>query len=114
MRTMVIALSFATAATAAPITVIDIDEPQTLARVRQENPAHYAKIEKVLAAAEKVPAFELREWLPTAVGASDVLAAPLWLVSDPPRMKLAFTLDETRYTATVVGRFPPALPQPAR
>ena len=82
-------------------------------RARQENPAHYAKIERVLAAAERVPAFQLREWLPTAVGASDVVAAPLWLVSDPPKMKLAFTLDATRYTAAI-GRFPPAQPKPAR
>ena len=114
MRTLVIALSLTTAATAAPITVVDIDEPQALDRVRLENPAHYVKIAKVLAAAEQVPAFQLRDWLPTAVGASDVLAAPLWLVSDPPKMKLAFTLDATRYTATVTVRFPPAQPKPAR
>jgi len=63
------------------------------------------------------PAFALgpiREWIQARFDVSDIDAAPLWHVRDPPKIRLSFTLDETRYTALVVGRFPRAQPVPAK
>ena len=112
MRIFFIALL--SALTASLAYAVDLDQPGALAIVKQETPEHYAKIERILAAAERVPAFELPGYLPMAVGAKDVFAVPLLMVSYPPKTKLAFTLDETRYDATVVVRFPPAELKPIR
>ena len=43
----------------------------------------------------------------SAFAATEVADAPLWYVTNPPKRKLSFTLDDTRYTATLVGRFQP-------
>jgi len=115
MRILVALMLLAGTALAAPVArIVDIDNPGTLDAIREQSPEHYAKIEKILAAAERVPAFEWGKHLPAAVGASDVMALPLWMVSDPPKLKLEFTLDDTRYSATVIGRLPGAGLQPAR
>ena len=86
---------------------VDLNAPGFLEALRVENPGHYAKVQAILAATEARPSSEIREWIRTRFDASDVDAAPLWHVSDPPKIKLSFTLDQTRYTALVVGRFPP-------
>jgi hypothetical protein len=86
---------------------VDLNAPGVLQALRVENPGHYAKVHAILAATEARPSSEIREWIRTRFDASDVDAAPLWHVSDPPKIKLSFTLDQTRYIAMVVGRFRP-------
>ena len=40
-------------------------------------------------------------WLQTSFGAHDVSYAPVLLTSDPPKKRLSFALDGTRYLAVV-------------
>lgn len=117
MRTLLVYLLFIGVACARDIAfapVIDLDNPQTLAAIERDNPGHYARIEKVLAAAERMPANVLRDYVPAAVGASEINAFDLLMVSDPPKRSVWFTLDEAHYRATVVVAYPPAQLQPAR
>ena len=107
MRTIVASLLGAIATMALAAQPVDLNAPGVLETLRAENPGHYAKVYAILTATEARPASEIREWISTRFDASDVDAAPLWHVSDPPKIKVSFTLDRTRYTAMVVGRFRP-------
>ena len=112
MRKIVASLLGAIANMALAAQPVDLNAPGVLDTLRAENPGHYAKVRAILAAAEARPSSAIREWISARFDASDVDAAPLWHVSDPPKIKLSFTLDQTRYTAMVVGRFgPPQLMQ---
>jgi hypothetical protein len=93
---------------------IDLKAPGALESLRAENPSRYAKVRSILAAAEAYPSSEIDKWLRTDFDASDIQYAPLWHVSDPPKMRLSFALEGTRYTAVVVGRFPAPQFIPAR
>jgi hypothetical protein len=114
MRAIVALLFLAGAAHAGVPQPVDLDEPDVLDGLRANNPAHYAKVQAILVATREQPAYDLGDWMRTRFDASEVSAAPLWHVSDPPKIRLSFTLDKTRYTAMVVGRFRPAQAVPAR
>ncbi|HXY97505.1 MAG TPA: hypothetical protein VEH00_11070 [Steroidobacteraceae bacterium] len=110
---LVCACASAAIADEAPRTVY-LDGPSDLARLRQVNPAHYARAERILAAANHLcrpgPG-ELRE----AAGARDLkCAGPLLKTSNPPKWQITFTLDDTRYVALVTVTDDPPHPVPAR
>ena len=115
MRTLatMLAMAFYVELTAAA-NVVDLNAPGALEALRVQSPKTYAKISAILATAEERPSSEIGEWIRAGFDASDVEAMPLWHVSDPPKLKLSFTLDRTRYTAVVVGRFRPVEPIPAK
>jgi hypothetical protein len=115
MRALLALVLAAGLASAAPAQqLVDLNAPGVLEALRIDNPAHYAKVRAILTATEERPSSQIREWMRTRFDASDIDAAPLWHVSDPPKIKLSFTLDKIRYTAMVVGRFTPAQAVPAR
>ena len=110
----------ATAAIAgeAPLTVppsrtVYLDGPSDLARLRELNPAHYGRAERILAAANHLcrphPG-ELQE-----AGARDLACdGSLYRTSNPPKWQITFTLDDTRYVALVTVTDDPPRPVPAR
>ena len=93
--------------------VIDLTNPGALESLRDHRPGHYAKVRAILAVAETRPAITAGHWIEARLGASDVELLQ-WRVSDPPRLQVSFTLDQTRYTAQVVPVLPPARAVPAR
>lgn len=76
--------------------------PSDLARLREMNPAHYARAERVLADANRLcrpGPTQLQE----LVGAQDLKCADSLLrTSNPPKWEITFRLDDTRYVALVV------------
>ena len=114
MRTIAFLIFAAAAELALAAQTVDLNAPGALEAVRAESPWQHAKIVAILAGVQARPSSDVRTWMRTQFDASDVVATPLWHASDPPKMKLSFTLDRTRYTAMVVGRFPAAAPIPAR
>jgi hypothetical protein len=102
------------AAQAAPAGgVVDLTDPRQLQSLRDHRPEHYAKARVILAIATTRPTYEAGRWMETRVGASQVELLQ-WRVSDPPKLQVSFTLDDTRYTAQVVPTLEPARPVPAR
>ena len=96
-----------------PSRTVYLDGPSDLARLKVVNPAHYARAERVLAAANHLcrpgPA-ELRE----AAGARDLTCdGSFFRTSNPPKWQITFTLDDTRYVALVVVTDDPPRVTPA-
>lgn len=87
---------------------VDLNSPEALETLRDRRPEHYAKVQAILAIAVARPDLNLGTWIEAHFDASDVEML-LWRVSDPPKLRVSFTLDNIRYTADVL----PAL-QPAR
>lgn len=95
-----------TAGAAGP--AIDLDAPGAMQWLRERNPAHYERVQAILVLAEARPTAQFRDWMRAHFDATEVADAPLWKTSNPPRRTFSFMLDDTRYRATVVGRFQPA------
>lgn len=89
-------------ALAGPATV-DLRDAGALERLREDNPAHYAAIRQILAGLAEKPDRVEGDWLQATFDAREVELSRLLLkTSDPPRQRLSFTLDATRYTLHVV------------
>jgi hypothetical protein len=107
------------AADEAPLTVppkrtVYLDGPSDLARLRQVNPAHYARAERILAAANQLcrPGHGQVQEL---AGSQNIKCEALLLrTSNPPKTEIRFTLDQTHYVALVVITDDPPRPVPAR
>lgn len=103
----------------APLTVppkrtVYLDGPSDLARLRQVNPGHYARAERILTAANHLcrpgPG-QLQE----AAEAQDLTCnGSLLRTSNPPKWQITFTLDDTRYVALVAVTDDPPRLTPAR
>jgi hypothetical protein len=91
-----IALTGASAADG-PARSIDLDRPGAMEALARDNPVHHAKIERIIAGVLQRPEREVPRWLQTSFAASDVSFAPVILTSDPPKRRLSFALDGTRY-----------------
>ena len=92
---------------------VDLNSPGALESLRDQRPTHYTKARAILAIAKARPASDLGRWIEARFDASDVELL-LWRVSDPPKLGVSFTLDDTRYTAYVVPVLPPVRAIPAR
>lgn len=108
--------TFATSVvTAFPDKVVHLNDAADLARLQATNPVHYARAQRIMAAANELcrPApgeisyvrFEARD-----ISCSDMLM----LTSNPPKRQIGFTLDETHYIAMVVITDTPPRSMPAR
>jgi len=84
-----------------PWRAIDLDRPGMLARLEHDNPAHYAKVEKIIAEAPHKPLESVGAWMRTAFDARDVDTSHLLKTSDPPLARLTFTLDAQQYTKVI-------------
>jgi hypothetical protein len=105
MRLLAAALLLFTSAAFAdavqPWRAIDLDRPGALAQLEHANPAHYAKIEKILAEAPHRPLESVREWIRTAFDAKDVDTSNFLRTSYPPLARITFTLDAQQYTKVI-------------
>lgn len=79
---------------------VDLDQPGAIERVQRDNPAHYRAIQHILKEAPQLQPRALTGWIRTAY---DPEAPPVLLIktSYPPRARLDFALDDTRYTVFV-------------
>jgi hypothetical protein len=121
---LALALSLASAAPAfaADVTVqpaarhrIYLWGPGDLARLRASNPGHYARAERILAAADRLCRPGPGRLELTAAGARDVRCYGLLLrTSNPPKLEVDFTLDDTRYSALITITDDPPRVVPAR
>ena len=83
--------------------VVDLRDGGALERLRVDNPAHYAAIRQILAGLAEQPERAEGDWLQATFDAREVELSRLLLkTSYPPRQRLSFTLDTTRYTLHVV------------
>jgi len=104
LAALILVLSITAAAVAAgqaPPRAIDLNQPGAMEALERSNPAHHEKIGQIMAGLLKRSDREVPRWLQTSFGARDVSYAPILLTSDPPKRRLAFALDGTRYLAVV-------------
>ena len=81
--------------------VVDLDQPGALEALARQNPAHYAKIEKIVADVTRRPPETVPRWLAAEFGAQRVSFPWLLKTSDPAKRSLSFSLDTTRYEMNV-------------
>ena len=91
------------AADDAPLRTVDLRDPAALELLRQANPAHYEKIQRVVVGLREAPELAEGDWLEVSFDARDVdLSRYLIKTSYPPKQLLRFTLDDVRYVIHVV------------
>src|SRR5687768_687345 len=78
-----------------------LSSPEALEQLARENPAHHAKVQRILAEIQKQPIDSVRNWMKAEFGAENVLYTPSLLTSDPAKKYVRFNLDDTRYTAVL-------------
>ena len=97
-----LALSWTTAAGGevppSPRTVV-LDAPGALEALQRSNPAHFDKVRRILDGLLQRPDAEVPRWMQVSFGARDVSYVPVVLTSHPPKRRLSFALDQTRYEA---------------
>ena len=81
--------------------IVNLDVPGALGALARDKPQHYEKVREILAEVQKQPDSEVARWMSARFDARNVGYAPLLLVTDPPKRRLSFTIDETRYRATI-------------
>jgi hypothetical protein len=117
MKTLLAAGLLFTAAALADATqpwrAVDLDRPGALEALKRDNPAHYAKIEKILDEAPRRPYASVRGWIRTEFDAKDVDTSYLLKTSYPALARLTFVLDERQYTK-VIRIDAPASAMPAK
>jgi len=80
---------------------IDLDPPGAMQQLARDNPAHYAKVEKMLSEAPYRPYASMARWIRTEFDATDVGASRLLKTSYPAQARLSFALDGTQYSKTI-------------
>src|SRR5215475_15958294 len=85
---------------------INLNKPGALETLQQSNPTHYAKVRKILDGILQQPDADVPRWIQTSFDARNVSYAPILMTTRPPKRRLSFALDETRYEAvlTLEGR----------
>jgi len=82
--------------------VVDLNEGGALETLQRSNPAHYDKIRKILDGVQQQRDAQVPRWIQTNFDGRDVSYGPIVLTSHPPKRRLSFALDATRYEATIV------------
>jgi hypothetical protein len=86
----------------APRTV-DLRDAGALEQLQRSNPAHFKKIQQLLAGLREQPSRAEGDWLQTTFDAHNVnLSRFLMRTSNPPKQLLQFTLDDVQYTMHLV------------
>jgi len=81
---------------------VDLNESGALEAVARANPAHYEKIRRILTGILQQPEASVPRWIQANFDGRDVTYAPVVLTSHPPKRRLSFALDATRYEAIIV------------
>jgi hypothetical protein len=94
--------------------VIDLDQADTLAALRRDDPQRYVTIVRLLDDASRIAPSDARGLLHVRYDAEDVNFSQILLTSDPPQRRLSFRLVDASYRATVRIKEPVARALPAR
>jgi len=81
---------------------VDLNAPLAIEDLQTRNPEHYRKVTEILSRIESHPPGNVPQWLRVNFDAQDGAYGPALLVSLPPKRRLSFVLDGTRYEAFVV------------
>ena len=81
---------------------IDLDRPGATEALKDDNPLHFDKVQRILQGAQQLPLPSIRGWIRAQFDAADVSYPVLLKTSFPPKARLSFVLDEVRYNATVI------------
>src|SRR5437879_4090144 len=92
----------AAAGDSSPGRAIDIKKVGALEARQHTNPTHYEKVRKILEGVLQRPDTDVPRWIQTNFAAHDVSYVPVVLTSHPPKRRLSFALDATRYEAVVI------------
>ena len=84
-----------------PRRTVNLNRPDSLEALQQSNPAHYEKVRKILDGILEQPDAAVPRWIQTHFDARNVSYVPILMTSAPPKRRLSFALDETRYEAVV-------------
>ena len=89
--------------------VVHLDSAASLAQLRATNPVHYARAQKILAAANHLCRPTAGEVQYADFGAKDISCARSFVkTSNPPKREIRFRLDDTHYVALVILTDDPA------
>jgi hypothetical protein len=119
MRMFLVALTWALAAAAQPAAAvgepIDLDQPGVLASLASRDPGHHRRITELVRVAEHADceSGELKR-IQAVLVVADLQCSRYVMTSDPPKQRLAFTLDRARYVKVVTLRNVGARLMPAR
>ncbi len=105
VATAVLALLWTAVAAAGDVTprrAIDLNEPGALEALQRSNPTHYEKVRQILQGVLQRPDTDVPRWIRANFAANDVSYVPVVLTSHPPKRRLSFALDATRYEAVVI------------
>jgi hypothetical protein len=106
MRTFALTLALATAGAAGAWAnggVVHLNDSAALEQLRLSNPVHYARAQKILAAANHLCRPTPGEVEYARYGARDISCIrSLLKTSNPPKRQIQFRLDDTEYAALVV------------
>jgi len=80
---------------------INLNDPDALAELRRDNPAHYFTIRKMISGPDGQPLPRGRGWMEASYRVRIVQGSTLFLTSAPARQRLRITLDDTTYYALV-------------
>ena len=99
---MLATVGLAAAAPATPTRTIDLDRPGALEALEQSNPVHHEKVLKIVEGIVRQPDAAVPRWIAVNFNGSGVDYAPVVMTSHPPKRRLSFALDDTRYNIVVV------------
>ena len=116
MRAIAIAIVFAALGfpALAQQRYIDLDRPGALDAVARENPKHYNQILEITRVASEVSCETALRMLPVPVAGANECVAMAIMTSDPPKRRVAFSLDSVRYAMLVTLKAPPGQLLPAK
>lgn len=101
MAALVVLCTSVAAAPTSADRAVDLDAPGALQALKRSNPAHHEKVQRILEGIVEKRDADVPRWMQASFAARDVSYAPIVLTSDPPRRRLSFVLDTTRYQAVV-------------
>ena len=104
MKAIAVAAALACAAFAAGAgagSLVDLNAPGALRQLRQDNPADYAKVRRILAEVQDQPSDDVPLWLATRFDAKEIDYRDFLLTSYPPQKRLSFSLGDTHYFGTI-------------
>ena len=83
-----------------PRYTINLNKPGALAELQSSNPRHFEKVIKLLEGLHKKADSTIPRWIKANSDARDVKYGPVLLTTDPPKKRLSFVFDDTRYVLT--------------
>ena len=86
---------------AGPAFAVDLDQPGAMQKLARDNPAHYAKVEKILSEAPHRPYSSVARWIRTEFNATAVDASHLLKTTYPAQTRLSFVLDGEPYSKVI-------------